>query len=52
MGVNSTDKEWFKYFPFRSYCTKSDSKNTFDRYCKYQANNFGFQVIIAFVLDI
>ena len=26
MGVNSTNKEQFKYFPLRSYCTKNDSK--------------------------
>ena len=31
MGVNS-NKEWFKYFPLRSYCTKNYSKNTFDCY--------------------
>ena len=33
MGVNSTNEEWFKYFRSRSYCTKNDSKNTFDCYC-------------------
>ena len=35
MGVNSTNKEWFKYFLLRSYCTKNDSKNTFDHYFRY-----------------
>ena len=32
MGINSTNKELFKHFPLKSYCTKNDSKNTFDRY--------------------